>query len=340
MAPLVSILIPAYNAERWIADAIGSAVAQTWSRTEIIVVDDGSRDATFQIARRFAARNVAVLRQQNEGAAAARNRAFAGCQGEYIQWLDADDLLASDKVEHQVKAAAHLSPRVLLSGAWGSFSTNSHRAKFVPTSLWQSLAPAEWLLRKLRDNLHMQTATWLVSRELTESAGSWDTRQAVDDDGEYFCRVLLASGGTLFVPEAKVFYRMMPSTRLSHIGSSDRKKDAMLLSMKRHIDSLRALEDSERVRQACIAYLQTWYVYFYPERQDIVAEMQRLSKEVGGSLQVPRLRPKYAWIQPIFGWAAAKNAQAEVPNLKVLFTSYFERALDRLNPATDRTHRG
>src|SRR5436309_10735842 len=90
--PLVSILIPAYNAERWIADTVRSALAQTWPRREIIIVDDGSRDQTLQVAQQFASKNVSVVAQENQGASAARNKAFELCQGDYIQWLDADDL--------------------------------------------------------------------------------------------------------------------------------------------------------------------------------------------------------------------------------------------------------
>ena len=141
-------------------------------------------------------------------------------------------------------------------------------------SLCQDLSPVEWLLRKMGENLHMQTATWLTSRELAEAAGPWDTRLHVDDDGEYFCRVLLASEGTRFVPGTGVFYRVTGSNRLSYIGNSDKKKDAMLLSMKLHIQYLRSLEESERVRKACLTYMQTWYHNFYPERPDIVAELQ------------------------------------------------------------------
>src|SRR5947208_10643307 len=98
MKPLVSILIPAYNAEAWIADTIQSALAQTWPRKEIVVVDDGSRDATFAVARRFASSEVKVVTQPNSGAATARNKAFALSRGDFIQWLDADDLLAPDKL--------------------------------------------------------------------------------------------------------------------------------------------------------------------------------------------------------------------------------------------------
>src|SRR5438874_10844901 len=106
MKPLVSILIPAYNAEPWIANTIKSALDQTWSRTEIIVVDDGSRDQTLQVARQFASKNVSVVTQENRGASAARNKALELCQGDYIQWLDADDLLSSDKIEGQMESAA------------------------------------------------------------------------------------------------------------------------------------------------------------------------------------------------------------------------------------------
>src|ERR1700720_3647276 len=123
---------------------------------------------------------------------------------------------------------------------------------FVPNSLWNDLSPVEWLLRKMSENLHMQTAIWLTSRELTEAAGPWDTRLISDDDGEYFCRVLLASKGTRFVPEARVFYRVTSSNRWSYVGTSDKKKDALLLSMKLHIQYLRSLEESERVRKSCL----------------------------------------------------------------------------------------
>ena len=122
MKPLVSILIPAYNAEEFIADAIRSAIAQTWQRKEIIVVDDGSRDGTAEVARRFASKEVVVVSKENQGAAATRNHAFQLSQGEYIQWLDADDLLAPDKIERQLAALREGDgKRILLSSSWGHF---------------------------------------------------------------------------------------------------------------------------------------------------------------------------------------------------------------------------
>src|SRR5436309_1610049 len=116
---LVSILIPAYNAARWVAESIESALAQDWPRTEIILVDDGSRDGTLAVARSFESKLVKVVTQENRGAAAARNRASSLAQGDYIQWLDADDLLASDKISRQLNDAESRNPLFLLSSAFG-----------------------------------------------------------------------------------------------------------------------------------------------------------------------------------------------------------------------------
>src|SRR5208283_674809 len=252
MPPLVSILIPAYNAEKWIADTIRSALGQSWPKKEIIVVDDGSADQTLAVARQFSTKGVTLVTQTNQGVSVARNKAFSVCKGDYIQWLDADDLLSRDKIAKQMEVAERYpGKRILFSSGWAHFLYRPAKAKFVSTPLWQDLSPLEWLLRKWEYNLQMQTATWLVSRELTQSAGPWNTRLRVNNDGEYFCRVLLASDGVRFVPDARVYYRMAGFNRVSYIGNSDAKMAAMLESIKLQIGYLRSADVSERVRAAC-----------------------------------------------------------------------------------------
>jgi glycosyltransferase involved in cell wall biosynthesis len=331
MRSLVSILIPAYNAERWIGDTIQSALAQTWPRKEIIVVDDGSRDRTLSIARQFASRDISVVSQTNQGAAAARNRALSLSQGDYIQWLDADDVLAPNKIAKQMEAAAeYQSKRVLLSAAWGAFMYRVSRAQFFPTSLWCDLSPVEWLLRKMGQNLHMQTATWLVSRELTDAAGPWDTRLSLDDDGEYFCRVVLASDAIRFVPDAKIFYRQPGFDRLSSIDRSDKKLESQFLSMRLHVGYLRSLEESERARAASVNYLQTWFVWFFEERADLARQLEQLAAALGGRLEAPRLPWKYLWIQKLFGWTVAKRVRQQWNRCKSSVMRSWDKALFRL----------
>ena len=308
MKPLVSILVPAYNAQEWIADMLRSAIAQTWEPKEIIIVDDGSTDDTLAVARQFESGCVRVVTQENQGGAAARNTAFSLCRGDYIQWLDADDLMAPDKIALQMEAADRCqNKRMLLSSAFGTFMYRWYRTEFIPTELWHDLSPTDWLLRKMGENLYMQTGTWLVSRQLTEAAGPWDTRLLSDDDGEYFCRVLLASSGVLFVPEARVYYRAFRYNSLSYIGRSQVKRDAHWLSMQLHIGYLRSLEDSERVRAACVRYLQRSLIYFYPEEAEVVKQVEKLAGELGGRLKVPYLSWKYSWVRMVFGWDRAKR---------------------------------
>lgn len=328
---MVSILIPAFNAEKWIADTLRSALAQTWCSKEIIVVDDGSTDQTLAIAQEFEPAGVRIITQENQGAAAARNTAYVHSHGEYIQWLDADDLLAPDKIEQQLKLLKdELCGDILFSGAYGRFQYRHYRADFVPTGLWRDLSPVEWLLCKLSCNVFMQTGTWLVSRKLTEIAGPWNTDLLGDDDGEYFCRVIRACQGIRFTPDAKLYYRAPRIGTLSYVGRSRSKLDAHWKSMKLHIFHIRQMEDSERVRRACITYLQSCLLYFYPERADILREMGEIATELGGKLQTPELSWKYSWIRTLFGWNLAKRARACAPQFKWYLMSSWDGMLFRL----------
>ena len=329
--PLVSILIPAYNAEATLAETLRSAVAQTWHRKEIVVIDDGSADRTAEIARSFASGDVKVVSTVNRGLSAAVNAAYRECQGEYIQELDADDLMSPDKIELQMSALLRGGDDLMLaSSPWAYFYFRPQRAKFVPTALHHDLAPVEWLRRKLSQNLHMQNATWLVSRRLAEAAGPWKEDLRYDQDGEYFARVVTASNGIRFVPEGRVFYRTGNLGRLSFIGKSQAKRDSLWVSMKLHIGYIRSLEDSERVRAACLTYLQNWFENFHPDRLDLVTEVQGLAAELGGRLEPPALRRKYGWIQPVLGRGAARRAQAVLPNLKSSLVQSWDKAMHRL----------
>jgi glycosyltransferase involved in cell wall biosynthesis len=109
--PLVSVVIPAYNAERFIGEAIESVLTQTYGPVELIVVDDGSTDATAEVASSYP--EARVIRQENTGPSAARNRGFEASVGELIAFHDSDDAMTPDKLEIQV---SHLlaSPEAMI----------------------------------------------------------------------------------------------------------------------------------------------------------------------------------------------------------------------------------
>ncbi|MGB6014954.1 MAG: glycosyltransferase family A protein, partial [Nodosilinea sp.] len=103
-SPLVSVIIPAYNAERFVGRTLEAVLAQTYTALEVLVVDDGSQDATGDIVRRYQQQDprIKLLHQQNAGVAAARNLAVATAQGEFIAPVDADDIWFPHHIEAQV----------------------------------------------------------------------------------------------------------------------------------------------------------------------------------------------------------------------------------------------
>jgi hypothetical protein len=104
----------------------------------------------------------------------------------------------------------------------------------------------------------------------------------------------------------------------------------LLVSMKLHIQYIRSLEDSERVRAACVTYLQNWFEHFHPARPDLAAEAQALAAQLGGQLEPPALRSKYGWIQAVLGRRVARQAQTVLPNLKSSLVVSWDKAMHQL----------
>ena len=308
MPKLVSILIPLYNAEQWFRETMESALSQTWLNKEIIIVDDGSTDNSLQLAKQYESKIVRVVSQENGGAAEARNRAYEYAQGEYIQWLDADDLLAPDKIEKQMSVAEEDGPSVLLTSSWAKFYYRYKKVKFRPDNLWQDLEPVDWLITKFNDNVFMNPAVWLVSRELADLAGPWNVRTAPDDDGEYITRVVVASKKVRFVPEARCYYRKSNPKSLSK-DLSEKALEGILLSITLCTAYLRSLEDSERTKAACWRVLQTSIARLYPSRTDIPKRANDLAEELGNSLLPPVLDWKYSLATRFLGQNWARKAQ-------------------------------
>ena len=329
MSELVSILIPAYNADRWLAQAVKSCLAQTWPSIEVIIVDDGSSDRTLEVARSFESPTVKVVTQPNCGAPAARNRASALAQGAFIQWLDADDVLHPDKIARQMQVALEISdPWIALTCPFGTFYHRTERATFVRTSLWRDLTPVEYFLIRFNENVHFQTDAWLVSRALAEQAGPWSGVNSPDDDGEYFCRIVARSRGIRFVESSHTYYRAGISGL--HATRSKRALDALLLSKEKCIAHLLSLEDSPRTRRASIQLLQDWLPYFHPEHPDLVQRARRLARELGGELTLPRLKWKYRPVAWLFGSRSAEVLSRVLPDWKRGMAAEWDRLLNAL----------
>ena len=246
--PVVSVLIPCYNAEKYIGETLDSIFRQTLPNLEVIIVDDGSEDRSVDVVERVGGGRVQLIRQANAGASAARNRAYQASSGAFVQFLDADDLIDPDKIERQIKRLiAH--PRCVASAEWGRFYSFYPQTRFDPEPVWRDLDPLDWLVLSRSDGLGMLfPALWMIPRSLADAAGPWDETLSVGDDTEYYTRVLFAAERVLFCPGARCHYRSgLPGSLSGHISV------AAFTSQYRATDLceayVRAREDSERVRR-------------------------------------------------------------------------------------------
>ena len=308
MPALVSILIPCYNAERWLPETLDSACAQTWPHREIIVVDDGSDDHSVAIARRYKASGVKVIEQPHRGASAARNAALAVAQGEYIQYLDADDLLAPDKLVLQLVEAIESQAHFAFCGTWTRFTQSPADADFAPQPLSADLPPVEWLLLKFENNRMMHPAAWLIPRSLATAAGPWNESLSLDDDGEYFTRVVLASKGVRCCHDAVSYYRSRLPGSLSS-SSTDEAWASAWHARELSVQHLLEIEDSPRTRRACATALQRFIFESYPNASDCRARAAARVRELGGSELVPEGGPLSTIARRLVGWRLAKRLQ-------------------------------
>ena len=139
MKPLVSVIIPLYNMERFIQETLSSIIVSSYPNYEIIVMDDGSTDSSLSIAQQFAAShpllNIQVLTQSNQGASAARNNAISLAKGIYILPIDADDLIAPQYIEMAVKVLEQSTEVLVVGCEIEMFGLRNKRVKYPNFSL-------------------------------------------------------------------------------------------------------------------------------------------------------------------------------------------------------------
>ena len=330
MNPLISILIPAYNVEKWIKYSIKSALLQTWKNKEIIIVDDGSTDNTLKIAKRFESKYVKVVSQENKGASNARNRALSLSQGDFIQWLDADDLLSPKKIALQLKHSdKNPNTKILFSSSWGRCYYRPNKAVFdYDNPLCQDLSPVDWMMIHLGSIKMMAPCNWLVSRKLTDLAGNWDERLSFNDDGEYFSRVIFNSDYIKYVKEAKCYYRSINIKSLSRANSIIAIK-SFFLSIELNINLFLKMIDNEESRKACINQL-----FYFIKRDEHNYEYKRKVKEIilrlGGNIcdfdKCYRFSYKYNILKFICG-KKTKLLIRNIDNIRIAINSNIDRIL-------------
>jgi glycosyltransferase involved in cell wall biosynthesis len=306
--PLVSILIPCHNAAPWLAATLASARAQTWPRREIILVDDGSTDGSLALAHSLAGPDLRIFTQKNAGQCAALNQGLREARGDYFQYLDADDLLAPEKISHQLALLRPHASDTLATCSWARFTHEPSEARFAPEPIWRDHRPVDWLISSWSGGGMMHGAAWLIPRNVAERAGAWDERLSLINDLDYFTRLVLASRRVVFCPAARTYYRAHQGTSLS--GSKSRSAwDSAFLATATAASALLARENSPRTRRAAADNLQRLLFGAYPYAPDLVKKAERRVRELGGSSIKPGGGRMFQGLRRIIGWKLARRLQ-------------------------------
>lgn len=210
--PLISVVVPAYNVEKTIKETIQSILNQTFTDFELIVINDGSTDGTLGVVKTIEDTRLKVFSYENAGLPEARNRGIVRSTGEFITFIDADDLWTADKLELQLEALQK-HPEAGLAYSWTSFMDSEGKtfSKDVPVFFNGNVYP-----QLLVGNFINSGSNVMLRRQAIESVGKFDASLKSIEDWEYWLRVA-AKWPFVVIPKYQILYRQSPTSMASKV---------------------------------------------------------------------------------------------------------------------------
>lgn len=270
---LVSVIIPAYNAEQHILQCVNSVLEQTYSNLEIIIVNDGSKDNTFSILKSIQDPRIILINQGNLGCSSAKNAGLEHVKGSYVQYLDADDILSLDKIECQMleiqsfKDVIAVCKTVVFSNnirePIGEIDTDLIRKEGSGISFLLRLLGSDGCSGMVQPN------AYLLPKEIVDKIGNWniDISPSPDEDGEYFARALLASNRVCYTKGIN-YYRKLPDQKsLSQVHTYKRALNLLRsVDLKfKHIFTIQRSRQTDKLFQLNTSQVAYQYGVDYPE---------------------------------------------------------------------------
>jgi glycosyltransferase involved in cell wall biosynthesis len=316
----VSILIPLYNSEKYIAKTIESAVNQTWKDKEIIIVDDGSTDRSLSIAKSYESENIKVFTQVNRGVCASRNYALTKATGEYIQYLDHDDMIDPDKIEKQMEyiSSHQLCETDIVYGAHVNFLddiinissyNDSHQNKSYdnPLELFNDMLIARSIILP---------GSYLMHRSLIESIGGWNETLRNNEDGEFYARIMTKATSVHYIDGPKVYWRSTPNSLSkqvteSYLGFKYTAWTTIVSILLQH-------NNTERTRFACSQLLMDFIVEFRPTNQKWLLPLEIFMRENNITFDTTNKSTIHKFLINTFGWRRTLLLKEKIKQIKRL----------------------
>lgn len=301
--PSVSILIPLYNAEAYIAETIERCQNQSYEDIEIIIVDDHSTDNSLSVAQQFECNNIHIYKSPKKGGNSARNYAFQMSKGEYVKFLDADDYFSSEMLKKQVE-------RLMKDGTDNSVVFSPVRMLYEdghwlipPRSIDFDYEPGiELLLDIWRGKGWHCPHCHLMHRNLVEKAGLWDENIIKNQDGEFFARVYAAADKALSVPDEYAVWRQFDTgvhavMRLEAIRSALYTK----LTIGSIILAYRNVTETKTMIGRSIGF----FVYEnWPQIKPLLQDINKICSKLNVNMMLPE-RKILKILTLLFGWQKA-----------------------------------
>ncbi len=232
MKALVSIIIPLYNAEKYFRDTLDSVLNQTYIIWECIIIDDGSTDSSKEVALEYCKKDkrFKYYYQENAGASSARNKAVGISTGEYIQYLDADDIILPDKLRIMLEKYSSLQDNeILYCDMISGKHSNIHQSLPIRFSLNLGHAVTfDETYRKYAIDFAITPVCFLFPRKVVLIA-EWNTELGPGEDWDYFLQILNKNYIFIFLPEILAVYRNTPDSYSKNLTKSFRSHHKVLV---------------------------------------------------------------------------------------------------------------
>lgn len=310
---LVSVIIPAFNAESFIRETIQSILDQSHKNIEIIVVNDGSTDKTEDIILSFNDKRLRYFYQSNSGSPKAKNLGLKKARGVYVQFLDSDDILSIDKIENQVKILEERPNAITWCSTFKFDKTDiAGKSKIENIDLeilYKITTPLDFLL-SLNGSVGrvgmVQPNAYLTRLSTICKSGNWNEslNRSPDDDSEFFARVILCSSEVLYDEKSMNFYRK------SGLNSLSKKKDLLhafgaLETIIIKFNVIKQYLNDEKVDKLFATHLSLCAYEYGVEYPVIINKVEHEIKKLGFSNIMPVGGKRFSTFAKIFSFKYA-----------------------------------
>lgn len=323
MSTLVSVIIPCFNAEKWIAEAIDSCFNQTYSAVEVIVVDDGSTDGSLDVIKRYGDKIIWET-GLNRGGNYARNRGFALSKGEYIQYLDADDYLLPEKLERQVQFLEETEFDVVY-GDWRHQYHLPNGESYLEDIKVMGTQPD--LLESLLADWWVSPACLLFKRSPITQVGGWDESLKAGQDRDFFLSIVMSGAKVGYQPGCYSIYRRYGNITVSTSSASRFLESHQMILEKAEQTLLEEGKLSQKYRDAMAQsyfMLARRYLEFNSTQYFKLLE-KTLTLSPNFQASSANRTTAYMFAQKVFGFQRFEKFVFLLKRSKAMFLKVFEK---------------